>query len=330
MKFLDEAKIYIKSGDGGNGCMSFRREKFIEFGGPNGGDGGKGGDLYIQAADNLNTLIDYRYSQHFIAPKGRNGMGKNKTGANGKDLLLKVPFGTVVLMEDKKTVLLDLKNSNEPHLLLEGGRGGWGNARFKSSTNQAPKFAVDGKGGEEMWIWLQLRLIADIGLIGMPNAGKSTILSIISAARPKVANYAFTTLVPNLGMVRKFNKSAVVADLPGLIEGAHSGVGLGTKFLLHAQRCQALIHVVDVSQENFCDNYAIIRNEISEYGNDLDKKNNIVVFNKTDLLSEEELQDKKVMFKKKFKTSSDIITISAATNHNIESLINTIINIANP
>ena len=315
MKFLDEAKVYIKSGDGGNGCVSFRREKFIEFGGPNGGDGGNGGNVYIQAISNINTLIDFRYNQHFIAERGEHGQGKNKTGSKGKDTIIKVPLGTTIIMEDKQTILLDLCKEGEKKLLLVGGRGGWGNARFKSSTNQAPKFAKEGKDGEEMWIWLQLKVIADVGLIGQPNAGKSTILSATSAAKPKIANYPFTTLYPNLGILKYFDKSMVMADLPGLIEGAHTGVGLGFRFLKHAERCEKLVHVVDVSRDDFCDVYEITLKELYNYKKSLSEKEEIIVFNKIDTLTSEELKMRKKEFKSKFGNKT-IVEVSAIKGHN--------------
>ena len=262
MKFLDQAKIYLEAGDGGNGCMSFRREKYIEFGGPNGGDGGNGGNIIFKAVRNLNTLIDFRYQQHFRAEKGRPGEGSERTGRSGKDLIIKVPVGTEILAEDKKTVIADMVIDGEEVLVAKGGRGGWGNVHFKSSTNQAPERADPGKPGEQMAVWLRLKLIADIGLVGFPNAGKSTLLSVLTAARPKIANYPFTTLHPNLGVFYVFDKEYVIADLPGLIEGASEGVGLGDRFLGHAERCKVILHLIDGTQEDVVGAYKAIEKEL--------------------------------------------------------------------
>jgi GTPase len=250
MKFLDEAKVYIRSGDGGNGCVAFRREKFIEFGGPSGGNGGRGGDVIIEAVDGLNTLIDYRYQQHFKAQKGTNGMGKDRHGANGKPIVLKVPVGTQVFDEDRETLIHDFTKLGEKFVLAEGGNGGFGNAHFKSSTNRAPRNANPGLPGDERWIWLRLKLIADAGLVGLPNAGKSTFLSVVSAAKPKIADYPFTTLHPQLGVVNAQGREFVLADIPGLIEGAHEGAGLGDRFLGHVERCRVLLHLVDATSEH--------------------------------------------------------------------------------
>src|SRR6059058_399889 len=255
MKFLDEAKVYIRSGDGGNGCVAFRREKFIEFGGPSGGNGGRGGDVVIEVVDGLNTLIDYRYQQHFKAPKGTNGMGKDRHGANGKHIVLKVPVGTQIFDEDRETLIHDFTTVGEKFVLAEGGNGGFGNAHFKTSTNRAPRNANPGQPGEERWIWLRLKLIADAGLVGLPNAGKSTFLARVSAARPKIADYPFTTLNPQLGMVRIGGTDFVIADLPGLIEGAHEGAGLGTRFLGHAERTRVILHLVDGTQSEIARAY---------------------------------------------------------------------------
>ncbi len=292
MKFLDQAKVHVRSGDGGAGCVSFRREKFVEFGGPDGGDGGRGGDVWIEAVEGLNTLIDYRYQQHFKAGKGMHGMGRNRTGAKGRDVVLKVPVGTQVLDEDRKTVLADLTEPGRRVLLLKGGNGGFGNARFKSSTNQAPRHANPGQPGEERWIWLRLKLIADAGLIGLPNAGKSTLLSAVSAARPKVADYPFTTLHPNLGVVEMGpGESFVLADIPGLIEGAHEGRGLGHRFLGHVERAGVLLHLIDINHEDPVAAWRTVRGELERYGDGvlLDKPE-IVALSKIDTVDEETRQ----------------------------------------
>ena len=288
MKFLDQAKVYIRSGDGGAGCVSFRREKYIEFGGPDGGDGGRGGDVWVEATDGLNTLIDYRYQQHFKAGKGMHGMGKNRTGAKGRDVVLKVPVGTQVLDEDKKTVLADLTRPGQRVLLLKGGNGGFGNARFKSPTNRAPRHANPGQPGEERWIWLRLKLIADAGIVGLPNAGKSTLLSVVSAARPEIADYPFTTLHPNLGVVKLGTDSFVLADIPGLIEGAHEGAGLGTRFLGHVERTAVLLHLIDINHEDCVSAYETVRKELAAYEDgSLAEKPEIVALSKIDLVDEE-------------------------------------------
>src|SRR5437764_1045315 len=287
MKFLDQTKVYLKSGAGGPGCLSFRREKFIEFGGPNGGDGGRGGDVWVEAADNLNTLIDYRFQQHIAAKSGGNGMGKEMAGANGADAILKVPVGTEIYEEDNETLIADLDRAGGRVLLLKGGNGGFGNAHFKSSTNQAPRRANPGQPGEEKTVWLRLKLIADVGLIGLPNAGKSTFLARVSAARPKIADYPFTTLNPQLGMARVGGLDFVVADLPGLIEGAHEGAGLGTRFLGHAERTRIVVHLVDGTQSEITRAYKTIRKELESYGHGLAEKPEIVVLNKTDAIPPE-------------------------------------------
>jgi len=276
MKFLDEAKVYIRSGDGGNGCVAFRREKFIEFGGPSGGNGGRGGNVIVEAVDGLNTLIDYRYQQHFKAPKGTNGMGKDRHGANGKDVVLKVPVGTQIFDEDRETLIHDFTRLGEKFVLAEGGNGGFGNAHFKSSTNRAPRNANPGQPGEERWIWLRLKLIADAGLVGLPNAGKSTFLSAVSAARPKIADYPFTTLHPQLGVVNAGGREFVLADIPGLIEGAHEGAGLGDRFLGHVERCRVLLHLVDATCEHAGKAYKTVRNELEAYAGELTDKIEIV------------------------------------------------------
>ncbi|WP_026379174.1 GTPase ObgE [Afifella pfennigii] len=292
MKFLDEAKVYIRSGDGGPGAVSFRREKYIEFGGPDGGDGGRGGDVWVEAVDGLNTLIDYRYQQHFKAEKGGHGMGRNRTGAGGKDSVLKVPVGTQVYAEDKETLLADLDRLGARVKLAGGGNGGFGNTHFKSSVNQAPRRANPGLPGQEMWVWLRLKLIADIGLVGLPNAGKSTFLARVTAAKPKIADYPFTTLHPNLGMVRHKGRDFVLADIPGLIEGAHEGAGIGDRFLGHIERCGALVHLVDVTGDA-ASAYETVRAELAAYGHGLAEKPEILVLSRTDLVSEAELAETK-------------------------------------
>ena len=287
MQFLDQCKIYLKSGDGGRGAMSFRREKFIEFGGPNGGDGGKGGDIVFIAADNLNTLIDYRYRQHFRAQDGRPGAGRERTGAHGEDLVLRVPVGTQVMDEENRIVLADLTRPGQKLVFLRGGDGGFGNAHYKSSTNRAPRRADPGWPGREAWVWLRLKLIADAGLVGLPNAGKSTFLAAVTHARPKIADYPFTTLKPQLGVVRLHDDEFVLADLPGLIEGASEGAGIGTRFLGHVERCAVVLHLVDGTLDDVADAYRTIRNELAQYGHGLAEKPEIVGLNKIDALDAE-------------------------------------------
>ena len=284
MQFLDQCKIYLKSGDGGRGAASFRREKFIEFGGPDGGDGGKGGDIVFAAADNLNTLIDYRYRQHFRAPAGRPGAGRERTGADGDDLVLPIPVGTQIMDAENRDVLADLTRSGERRVFLKGGDGGFGNAHYKSSTNRAPRRADPGWPGHEAWVWLRLKLIADVGLVGLPNAGKSTFLAAVSHARPKIADYPFTTLKPQLGVVRMHDEEFVLADLPGLIEGASEGAGIGTRFLGHVERCVVILHLVDGTLEDVAGGYRAIRQELALYGHCLVDKPEIVGLNKTDAL----------------------------------------------
>jgi len=308
MKFLDQVKIYIKAGDGGNGSASFRREKFIEFGGPDGGDGGKGGSIILKSERNLNTLIDYRYQQHHKAERGGDGMGKNRTGGGGDNLILKVPIGTQVFEEDNKTLIYDFKNEKEEFVLANGGKGGLGNTRFKSSTNRAPRKFTKGTVGEEYVIWLQLKTIADIGIIGLPNAGKSSLLASITSATPKIANYKFTTLNPNLGVAVYDNKEITLADIPGLIEGAHTGIGLGIKFLKHIERCKTLIHLIDITEENIENLYKQVRNELGKYSKNLLKKDELIVFNKIDLIDKSKLNEKKNKFSKKIKKK--VLTIS--------------------
>jgi len=312
MKFLDQAKIYIKAGDGGSGSSSFRREKFVEFGGPDGGDGGNGGSVVIIAEHNLNTLIDFRFQQHFDAEKGKNGMGKKKTGKAGKDLILKVPIGTQVFEEDNNTLIEDLKKIGQRIVVATGGKRGLGNVRFKSSTNRSPRKKTDGSEGESSWIWLQLKVIADIGIIGMPNAGKSSLLSILTKARPKIANYPFTTLNPNLGVTSYSDKEITIADIPGLIEGAHEGVGLGDKFLRHIERCKILVHLIDITDKNILENYIKTRNELSKYNKDLLKKKEIIIFNKIDIIETSEIKEKINFFKKRIK--KNIYKISVVQN----------------
>ncbi len=301
MKFLDQVKIYVKAGNGGSGSPSFRREKFVEFGGPDGGDGGKGGSVILISERNLNTLIDYRYQQHFKAERGKDGSGKNKTGKGGDDLYLKVPLGTQVFEEDNKTLIYDFKSQKEEFLVASGGKGGFGNTRFKSSTNRAPKKFTKGGQGEEFWIWLQLKTIADIGIIGLPNAGKSSLLASMTSANPKIANYKFTTINPNLGVASYDDKEVTLADIPGLIEGAHTGTGLGIKFLKHIERCKTLLHLIDITEDDLFISYNQVRKELSKYSKDLVKKKEIVVLNKIDLIDEEEKKEKIKKLKNKLK-----------------------------
>ena len=309
MKFLDQAKIHIKAGNGGSGSASFRREKFIEFGGPDGGDGGKGGSIIFQAEKNLNTLIDFRYTQHFKAEKGEDGKGKKKTGRSGRDLILKVPIGTQILEEDNNTLIEDITKSEQKVTIAKGGKGGLGNVRFKSSTNRAPRKKTEGDEGESFWIWLQLKVIADIGIIGMPNSGKSSLLSALTSAKPKIANYPFTTINPNLGVADYDNKEITLADIPGLIEGAHEGIGLGDKFLRHIERCKNIIHLIDINEENLLENYSKVREELAKYSKNLLKKKEIIVFNKIDMISDETINKKINNFNKEIK--SKIYKISA-------------------
>jgi len=324
MKFLDQSKIYLKSGNGGNGCLSFRREKFIEFGGPDGGDGGKGADLWFEAVGNLNTLIDFRYQQHFFAKNGKPGEGANCTGASAPDLVIKVPAGTEILAEDGETRIADLARVGDRVCLLKGGQGGRGNTHFKSSTNQAPRRADKGMPGEELTVWLRLKLIADAGLVGLPNAGKSTFLSAVSRARPKVADYPFTTLAPQLGVVRLGERAGasggdarefVLADLPGLIEGAHEGVGLGDRFLAHAERCGVLLHLIDGTQPQVVKAYRTIRGELDAYGHGLGQKAEIIGLNKCDALTPEEIGRKRRALAKA--SGAPVLTLSGATGQGV-------------
>jgi GTP-binding protein len=319
MKFLDEAKVYVQSGAGGNGCISFRREKFIEFGGPSGGDGGKGGDVVVEAVDGLNTLIDYRYQQHFKAKSGGNGMGKDMHGANGKDVVLKVPVGTQIYEEDGETLLADLTRVGERITLMKGGNGGFGNAYFKSATNQAPRRANPGQPGEERTIRLRLKLIADAGLIGLPNAGKSTFLAAVSAAKPKIADYPFTTLHPQLGVVRVDEREFVLADLPGLIEGAHEGVGLGDRFLGHTERCRVLLHLIDGTAEDAGADYKTVRAELEAYGQGLSDKPEIVALSKADALTPEAIKKQTAKLKKACKKTP--VVLSSASGQGVQDVL---------
>jgi len=293
MKFLDQAKVYIKSGDGGNGCVGFRREKYVEFGGPDGGDGGRGGDVRVECVNNLNTLIDFRYRQHYKAERGKDGMGKNRTGPSGKPSVLKVPVGTQILDEDGETLLADLTEAGQEVVIARGGDGGRGNTRFKTSTNQAPERADPGWPGEEKWIWLRLKLIADVGLIGLPNAGKSTFLSAVTRAHPKIGDYPFTTLHPNLGVMRLDTEEIVLADIPGLIEGASEGAGLGTRFLGHVERCRMLLHLIDGVEEDPVESYRVVRHEVEAYGHGLAEKPELVALNKCDAMAADEAEEKR-------------------------------------
>ena len=326
MKFLDKAKIYIKAGDGGNGSASFRREKYIEFGGPNGGDGGRGGDVVFVAVPNVNTLIDYRYKTKFVAQRGENGMGKMRTGASGDTLVLPVPTGTVIMSENEEIEYADLNQDGMEYRAARGGNGGWGNLHFKSPTNRAPKQANDGLPGEERTVVLRLKLIADIGLVGFPNAGKSTLLSAVTAARPKIANYPFTTLNPQLGVMYAHEREFVLVDLPGLIQGAHTGVGLGDRFLGHAERTKMILHVIDGTEPDWASRYAAIRHEMDSYGGDLISKPEMVVINKIDAIDSDELKTKLTEFKKSFgrKKKPEILTISAAGRVGVQELVSAI------
>jgi GTP-binding protein len=323
MKFLDQVKIYIKSGDGGAGACSFRREKFIEYGGPDGGNGGRGGDITVVAVDELNTLIDYRYQQHFRAQIGHHGMGRNRTGKDGESIIMKVPVGTQIFDEDKETLLADMLEPGQTVLLARGGDGGFGNAHYKSATNRAPRKFTPGWPGEERWIWMQLKLIADAGLVGLPNAGKSTFLSTVSRAKPKIADYPFTTLIPQLGVVYIHDKEFVLADLPGLIEDAHLGAGLGDRFLGHVERCGVLLHLIDGSAEDVAASYTTIRHELKEYGRELSQKPEVIGLNKCDLLDDDQIQGKIAALKEISK--SEVFVISAATQQGIPDLLSTLL-----
>ncbi len=318
MKFLDQVKIYIKAGNGGDGSPSFRREKFIEFGGPDGGDGGKGGSVILKSEQNLNTLIDYRYQQHHKAERGENGAGQNRTGKSGENLILKVPLGTQVFEEDNKTLIYDFIKIGDEFIAASGGRGGLGNTRFKSSTNRAPRKYTKGTSGEEFIIWLQLKTIADIGIIGLPNAGKSSLLAAITNANPKIANYQFTTLNPNLGVASYDNKEITIADIPGLIEGAHEGTGLGTKFLKHIERCKSLLHLIDITNIDLKKSYKQVKNELNNYSVDLIKKKELVVLNKVDLMDSNEV--KKIAEKFSKENNCEVVTLSTLKKESISKI----------
>ena len=318
MKFLDQVKIYIKAGNGGDGSPSFRREKFIEFGGPDGGDGGKGGSVILKAEQNLNTLIDFRYQQHHKAKRGENGAGQNRTGKSGEDLILKVPLGTQVFEEDNKTLIYDFTKISEEFIAAAGGKGGLGNTRFKSSTNRAPRKFTKGTRGEEFTIWLQLKTIADIGIIGLPNAGKSSLLASVTNANPKIANYQFTTLNPNLGVASYDNKEITIADIPGLVEGAHKGTGLGIQFLKHIERCKSLLHLIDITSEDLKKSYQQVKNELKKYSNKLTKKKELIVLNKIDLIDEKEVNHIIKDFKKN--TKSEVIALSTFNKSSVSKI----------
>ncbi len=315
MKFLDQVKIYLKAGNGGDGSPSFRREKFIEYGGPDGGDGGKGGSVILKSERNLNTLIDYRYQQHHKAERGENGMGQNRTGRSGKDLILKIPVGTQVFEEDNKTLIFDFIKAGEEFVVATGGKGGLGNTRFKSSTNRAPRKFTKGSSGEEFTIWLQLKTIADIGIIGLPNAGKSSLLSSITNANPKIANYQFTTLNPNLGVASYDNREITIADIPGLIEGAHEGIGLGIQFLKHIERCKTILHLIDITSNDIEKAYNQVKNELFSYSPDLLKKKELIVLNKVDLIEEEVVKKITNKFSKKIK--GEILLLSTLDKESV-------------
>ena len=320
MKFLDQAKIYLRSGDGGNGVVAFRREKFLEFGGPDGGDGGRGGDIVFVAEHNLNTLIDFRYTQHFRAPKGGNGAGSDRTGAGAPDVVIPVPVGTQIIAEDKETLLADLDQPGKRVVLCRGGDGGHGNTHFKSSTNRAPRKATPGWPGEERWVWLRLKLIADVGLVGLPNAGKSTFLSVVSAARPKIADYPFTTLHPQLGVVRlSHSEEFVIADIPGLIRGAHEGAGLGDRFLGHVERCAVLLHLIDGAEGQVVRAWRTVREELRAYGGGLAEKPELLVLNKSDAMTPREAASRRAALEKA--SGGEVMLLSGATRDNLPAVL---------
>ena len=326
MKFLDQAKIFLKSGDGGDGVTAFRREKFVEFGGPDGGDGGKGGDIVFEAVENLNTLIDFRYTQHFRARKGGNGAGANRTGAAAENLLIKVPVGTQIMDETRQTLLADLDRPGKKLTLLRGGDGGFGNARYKTATNRAPRRADKGWPGEERWVWLRLKLIADIGLVGRPNAGKSTFLAAVSGATPKIADYPFTTLRPQLGVVRLSHaEEFILADIPGLIEGAHEGLGLGDRFLGHVERCAALLHLVDGAAGGVVDAWRTVRRELAEYGAGLADKPEVIVLNKADAMTPRECAARRAALEKA--SGAEVMVASGATGQGVPEILRALQNI---
>ena len=324
MKFLDQVKIYIKAGNGGDGSPSFRREKFIEYGGPDGGDGGKGGSVILKAEQNLNTLVDFRYQQHHKAKRGENGAGQNRTGKSGEDLILKVPLGTQVFEEDNKTLIYDFTKISEEFTAAAGGKGGLGNTRFKSSTNRAPRKFTKGTQGEEFTIWLQLKTIADIGIIGLPNAGKSSLLASVTNANPKIANYQFTTLNPNLGVASYDDKEITIADIPGLVEGAHKGTGLGIQFLKHIERCKSLLHLIDITSEDLKKSYQQVKNELKKYSNKLIKKKELIVLNKIDLIDEKEVNHIIKDFKKN--TKSEVIAVSTFNKSSVSKIKSKLLN----
>ena len=326
MQFLDQAKIFLKSGNGGNGCISFRREKYVEYGGPDGGSGGKGGDIIFECCPNLNTLIDFRYKQHFKAKKGTDGSGKNCNGAKGNDLIIKVPIGTQIISDqDKQTVLKDLTTPGEKITFLEGGKGGFGNTHFKNSIEQAPKKANPGLEGEETWVWLRLKILADIGIIGLPNAGKSSLLSAITNAKPKIGNYPYTTLTPQLGIIKNDNYDIIVSDIPGLIKDAHKGVGIGTRFLGHIERCIALMHVIDATTNNPIDSFEAVMEELEQYDKTLIKKNQILVISKTDLVNNKDLE--KILQKIKKYTNMPVYSCSSLKNLGLKDIVNELNNL---
>lgn len=319
MQFIDHVKIYLKSGDGGNGCVSFHREKFIEFGGPDGGTGGKGGDIVFEADPNLNTLIDFRYTQHFKAPKGENGRGRNCTGAQGKSIVIKIPVGTQIFDEHKEQVLFDVVDPETRFTFLKGGDGGRGNAMFKTATNRTPTNFEKGWPGQEMWVWLQLKLLADVGLVGLPNAGKSTFLSVVTSAKPKIGDYPFTTLKPQLGVASVLDKEFVIADIPGLIKDAHLGSGLGDRFLGHIERCKVLLHLIDVSSETLLEDFNIIRNELAQYGHGLTEKQSLLVLTKCDLVDDECVENATNLLKEF--TNFPVFAISSVQNKEVNGLL---------
>ncbi|MDE2459370.1 MAG: GTPase ObgE [Rhodospirillales bacterium] len=328
MKFLDQAKIYLKSGDGGDGVIAFRREKYVEFGGPDGGDGGKGGDIVFESVENLNTLIDFRYTQHFKAKKGNNGAGSDRTGAGAAELVIKVPIGTQIFDDDRETLLADLDKPGMRIVFLKGGDGGFGNARFKTSTNRAPRRADKGWPGEERWVWLRLKLIADAGLVGLPNAGKSTFLKAVSGANPKIADYPFTTLHPQLGVVRlNMSEEFVLADIPGLIEGAHEGTGLGDRFLGHVERCAVLLHLIDGAAGHVVDAWRTIRAELEAYGGGLAEKPEIIVLNKTDSMTPRELSSRKAALARA--SGAKVMSICAVTGEGVKEVLRTLQDVIN-
>ena len=318
MQFIDEAKIYLRSGNGGNGCIAFRREKFIQYGGPDGGNGGRGADVLLRCTSGINTLIDFRYQQHFKAPHGENGKGQNRNGMSGEIVIVSIPRGTQIFAEDGVTLIHDFKEIGEEFVIAKGGNGGFGNAYFKTSVNQAPKRANSGLEGQELWVWLKLKLLSDAGLVGLPNAGKSTFLSRVTAAKPKIADYPFTTLKPQLGVVRSEEHEFVLADIPGLIKGAHLGVGLGCRFLKHIERCRVILHLVDINSIDFVNDYNVIRNELSEYG--IAEKEEIIALNKIDALSAEEAEAKKVEFESA--TGKKAYLLSGVSGFGVKNVIN--------